>query len=484
MNFNYEKYKHRIIAAYIDPGLMYLLNSLDKNFYSSFGMDIYLHEDPEKVPETVYQMIRANQAFNSFNLKKVVEIGNEYEQRIYFYSDEKTVEIPYDVLVKEINESISYIIKKSSDIVASVITMCLLRGSKLAHILNNINMIVEESTKIETTIDKLIFSILTGITAGFGGAFNRAILFKKVGDKFKVLRAIGDKDIESAKKSWKSFTDLRVDISTTLENYDPNFFSDFERDIVDVTLDEDEILNNEFMNEAIEGNKAIKIPGSLVEHLASKKLNIVGEIAFSPIIFDDKIFGFILCDNRYNFKPITEEQLEILDYLSKQASIIWENKISVESLRFEAGQDILTKFGNRNSFEKYLDKITLSNEENIGIIMIDIDDFKKINDKFGHDYGDKILMEFSEIVFKHIRRSDHIFRYGGDEFVLFLNDVNEEIMYDIIKAIQMDFNGSTEASFSAGAVYKTNENIYNCVKRADEFLYDSKRKGKNNITLL
>jgi diguanylate cyclase (GGDEF)-like protein len=116
--------------------------------------------------------------------------------------------------------------------------------------------------------------------------------------------------------------------------------------------------------------------------------------------------------------------------------------------------------------------------------MIDIDDFKKINDKFGHDYGDKILMEFSEIVFKHIRRSDHIFRYGGDEFVLFLNDVNEEIMYDIIKAIQMDFNGSTEASFSAGAVYKTNENIYNCVKRADEFLYDSKRKGKNNITLL
>jgi diguanylate cyclase (GGDEF)-like protein len=483
MIFNYEKYKHRIITAYIDPGLMYLLTNLDKSFYSSFGMDIFIHSDPEKVPETIYQIIRANQAFNSFNLKKVVEIDEVLEQKIYFYSSYNTVEIPYNILNKEINEAIAYLIKNASDMVASVITMGLLKGSKLAHILNNINMIVEESTKIETTIDKLIFSILTGITAGFGAAFNRAILFKKVGDKFKVLRAIGDKDIESAKKSWQSFTDLRVDISTTLENYDPGFFSDFEKFISGLIFDEKEIMNNDFMKEAIEENEAIKIPGSMVQHLAPEKLNIAGEIAISPIIFDEKLFGFILCDNRYNFKPITEEQIEILDYLSKQASIIWENKISVESLRFEADKDVLTKFGNRNSFEKYLDKIALSNEKNIGIIMIDLDNFKEVNDKNGHDYGDKLLMEFSEIVFKHTRKSDNIFRYGGDEFVLFLNNVDQEVMYDIIKSIKIDFNESTGESFSAGAVYKTDENIYNCIKKADDFLYDSKRKGKNNITL-
>jgi diguanylate cyclase (GGDEF)-like protein len=93
-------------------------------------------------------------------------------------------------------------------------------------------------------------------------------------------------------------------------------------------------------------------------------------------------------------------------------------------------------------------------------------------------------MEFSEIVFKHTRKSDNIFRYGGDEFVLFLNDVDHEVMYDIIKSIQIDFYESTGTSFSAGAVYKTDENIYNCIKKADDFLYDSKRKGKNNITLL
>lgn len=485
MNFNYEKYKYRIIAAYVEPGLMYLLTNLDKNFYSSFGMDIFIHKDPEKVPESIYQMIRANQAFKSFSLKKVVEIDEEQEQKIYFYSDQNTVEIPYNILNKEINETIAYLIKNASDMVASVITMILIKGSKLAHILNNINMIVEESTKIETTIDKLLFSILTGITAGFGGAFNRAILFKKTGEKFKVLRAIGDKDIESAKKSWQSFTDLRVDISTTLKNYDPGFFSEFEKYIMDLTFTEEEIINNEFIKEAIKDNKAIKIPKSMLQNLSTKKLDIVGEIAISPIMFDEKkLFGLILCDNRYNFKPITEEQIEILDYLSKQASIIWENKISVESLRFEAEQDALTKFGNRNSFEKYLDKLNLSNENNMGIVMIDLDNFKDLNDKYGHDYGDKILKEFSQIVFKHIRRSDHIFRYGGDEFILFLKDVSQKVMYDIIKKIQIDFKNITNSSFSAGAVYKNVENIYNSIKKADDFLYKSKQKGKNIITLL
>ncbi|MDK2945880.1 MAG: hypothetical protein PWQ85_652 [Geotoga sp.] len=140
MIFNYEKYKHRIITAYIDPGLMYLLTNLDKSFYSSFGMDIFIHSDPEKVPETIYQIIRANQAFNSFNLKKVVEIDEVLEQKIYFYSSYNTVEIPYNILNKEINEAIAYLIKNASDMVASVITMGLLKGSKLAHILNNINM--------------------------------------------------------------------------------------------------------------------------------------------------------------------------------------------------------------------------------------------------------------------------------------------------------------------------------------------------------
>ncbi|MGM0640246.1 MAG: sensor domain-containing diguanylate cyclase [Thermotogota bacterium] len=484
MNFNYEKYKHRIIAAYIDPGLMYLLTNLDKSFYGSFGMDIFIHNEAEKVPETIYQMIRANQAFNSFSLNRVHEIDQVEEQRIYFYSDQNSIEIPYHILIKEMNETISYMIKQSSDTVASIVTMILLKGSKLAHILNNINMIVEESTKMNTTIDKLIFSILTGITAGFGGAFNRAILFKKVGDNFKVLRAIGDKDIESAKKAWQSFTDLRVDISTTLENYDPDFFSEFEKYIQELNFSEEKIMNNEFMKEAIEDNKAIKIPGSMIDDLAPEKLNIAGEIAVSPIIFDEKLFGFIMCDNRYNFKPITEEQIEILDYLSKQASIIWENKISIESLRFEADKDVLTKFGNRNSFEKYLDKIALSDEKNLGIVMIDLDDFKVLNDENGHDYGDKILMTFSEIVFKYIRKTDNVFRYGGDEFVLFLTSVEEDVMYDIIKNIQDEFNENTKSTFSAGAVYKRNENIYNCIKKADDFLYDSKKKGKNKITLL
>jgi len=484
MNVDIKKYNYRIVVAYIDPGLMYLLNNLDKSFYGSFGMDIFIHKDPEKVPETIYQMIRANQAFNSFSLKKICEIDNVEEQRIYFYSDQNTVEIPYNILTKEINDTIAYIIKQSTDMVASVMTLSLLKGSKLAHILNNINMIVEESTKINTTIDKLIYSILTGITSGFGAAFNRAILFKKVGDRFKVLRAIGDKDIQSAKKAWQSFTDLRVDISTTLKNYDPDYFSDFEKYLQNITFSTDKLMKNEFIRESLEDNKAVKIPSSMLMGLAPAELNIAGEIAVSPIVFDDKVFGFIMCDNRYNSKPITEEQLEILDYLSKQASIIWENKISIESLRFEAQQDALTKFGNRNSFEKYLDKIALSDEQNLGIVMIDLDDFKILNDEYGHNFGDKVLMEFSEIVFKHIRKTDNVFRYGGDEFVIFLNNIEEDVMYDIIKSIQEEFNESTKSTFSAGAVYKRNENIYNCIKKADDFLYDSKRKGKNNITLL
>jgi diguanylate cyclase (GGDEF)-like protein len=156
--------------------------------------------------------------------------------------------------------------------------------------------------------------------------------------------------------------------------------------------------------------------------------------------------------------------------------------------------DELTGLYNRRFLFDYLDKeYNRSSRKNLNfsIAFIDLDDFKKINDTYGHNIGDRILKEFSEILKDVIRLEDIPARFGGEEFVLAMPDtdlnnaklVTKRLIAKIRKNV---FSNNINLTFSAGiACYPEHgDKVEEIIEKADQALYYSKRDGKNKISII
>ena len=160
-----------------------------------------------------------------------------------------------------------------------------------------------------------------------------------------------------------------------------------------------------------------------------------------------------------------------------------------EALQYLTEHDPLTGAYNRTSLKReyFLDKF---------FFMIDIDHFKKLNDNFSHEMGDKCLKKFAEIVRNNIRKEDRLIRYGGEEFIILFNgESTKEEMHqkadDLRKAVEeetsrikdlADPNFVAPFTISVGVNY-TNPNytLEDNIKIADKYLYEAKKKGRNRV---
>lgn len=152
--------------------------------------------------------------------------------------------------------------------------------------------------------------------------------------------------------------------------------------------------------------------------------------------------------------------------------------------------DKLTQLYNRH----YIDKILLNefSSKNISnyfsIILIDIDDFKKINDKYGHVIGDVILKDFAKLIKESIRNEDILGRWGGEEFIIVSQNTNIEtsilIAHKLKRIIEnTKFSNDIFITSSFGvSEYENNDTITSLIKRADIKLYLSKTNGKNLVS--
>ncbi len=166
-------------------------------------------------------------------------------------------------------------------------------------------------------------------------------------------------------------------------------------------------------------------------------------------------------------------------------------KTSLKAERQLARVDSLTRIGNRKSlFERVeLEMNNLRRYNKIfALVYLDIDDFKKINDSFGHVEGDRILKTFANRVNNTIRKNDALFRVGGDEFILILPQTNLEQSKIVMSKIKSSLNEPDELSksfptVSAGIGIFTAyiENIEDVVLYVDKLMYKVKKSGKNNF---
>jgi diguanylate cyclase (GGDEF)-like protein/PAS domain S-box-containing protein len=187
-----------------------------------------------------------------------------------------------------------------------------------------------------------------------------------------------------------------------------------------------------------------------------------------------------------NIRDITERKLA-QDALLESESLLREMSV----------RDHLTGLFNRRYMEETLEReISRASRKktSLGIIMIDIDNFKKFNDTFGHAAGDLILNELGKLFLEHIRGEDIACRYGGDEFIIVMPDASREIVYKRAKLIRentpkihLQFEGQTLGTITLSlgiAVFP--EDGYNPVdimEVVDKALYKAKRNGRNRISI-
>jgi len=180
------------------------------------------------------------------------------------------------------------------------------------------------------------------------------------------------------------------------------------------------------------------------------------------------------------------------DEINKANSIISQLSAQVKDLETISNLDSLTKVFNRGALTNYLEKLCSHNDikYDVHILMLDIDDFKLINDKYGHVAGDKILIFIANILKKALRDGDKVFRYGGEEFVIILNRIEKDqckiITNRILKLIsgnKLIYKGrNIGVTVSIGSTkYDNSDTPDTLIARADKALYTAKNNGKNQV---
>lgn len=182
------------------------------------------------------------------------------------------------------------------------------------------------------------------------------------------------------------------------------------------------------------------------------------------------------------YENLSVEELIKLLKIKDQKIKILEDKINL--LSDNSKKDLLTGLYNRKIVnEAYYNSSC--------IIMCDIDNFKKINDTYGHNGGDKVLKEVSNILKNSVRSGDYVIRWGGEEFLIFV-DCDIQNTYKLaerirkkIKTIKIthDDDYITNISMSFG-ISSVTSSLLSDIEAADEALYESKENGKDQVRII
>jgi diguanylate cyclase (GGDEF)-like protein len=155
-----------------------------------------------------------------------------------------------------------------------------------------------------------------------------------------------------------------------------------------------------------------------------------------------------------------------------------------------AHTDALTGLGNRRAgndeINAYINRMHRDNHP-ISVFLLDIDFFKKVNDSFGHNVGDDVLLEFSKILRRCVRPSDRVYRWGGEEFLVLLPNTDLEFAKAVCNRVmkdlsnfQFDHVGKITASIGV-AVLEYGDDMNSFLKRADDLLYKAKNNGRDQV---
>ena len=175
-----------------------------------------------------------------------------------------------------------------------------------------------------------------------------------------------------------------------------------------------------------------------------------------------------------------------IDYMQKQLE---KENHTLENL---ANYDPLTRLLNRRSMNKNLHTVqqeALQQGKPFCLLLVDIDNFKKVNDTYGHDCGDEVLVTISDLIMNDVREGDFVCRWGGEEILVLLRadlDISKQVAWRICKDVRKTVVKCHDAELSVTvtigiAAYKETQSFQSMIEEADKNMYYGKSHGKNQV---
>ena len=211
--------------------------------------------------------------------------------------------------------------------------------------------------------------------------------------------------------------------------------------------------------------------------------------------FLNRVFPDSLINGVYVFNMmLTFAFLWIVAYLFSLEVYYMQHNLESENYSLEqmAHFDPLTQLLNRRSMDTCLEEAcfrAVRKNEGFCIILADIDDFKKVNDTYGHAAGDRVLIEVAGIIGEEVRDNDRVCRWGGEEIVVLIRsdlDKAKRVAWRICREVserEIDIgNEKLKVTMTLGiACYHEGDTIDDIISRADKYMYEGKLKGKNRV---
>jgi diguanylate cyclase (GGDEF)-like protein len=215
------------------------------------------------------------------------------------------------------------------------------------------------------------------------------------------------------------------------------------------------------------------------------------KVAAFPLMFNEKVLGAILLGTFDDFDP---DDLELTEYLANQIAVSLDNALTHEKTERLSITDGLTGLYNCRYFGERLSKEfseAVRYGYDLSLLVMDIDFFKKVNDVYGHQVGDRALVTVAQVLADSVRHSDLVARYGGEEFVALLPHstqkqamlVAEKIRLAIAEAVVEEM-GAQRLTISIGVASRKELGVahpHDLIRKADEAMYRAKDGGRNRV---
>jgi len=201
--------------------------------------------------------------------------------------------------------------------------------------------------------------------------------------------------------------------------------------------------------------------------------------SFFPLVTKSKVFGIMCLTSRKANRPYTQHFIQMAQYFAQQSAILINNTILYDEVKKAALIDPLTGAYNRRMLE---DSYTIDNYKDdlsVGMIITDVNNFKYINDHYGHQAGDLVLRELTDVMKSSVRDQDLVVRFGGDEFLVLMPGADLFITKKVVGRIESNlekwnkkqkYTNGEEVSLKIGTYTATGESMDKLIYEADQKL--------------
>jgi len=361
----------------------------------------------------------------------------------------------------------------------------------------------EISNAMRTTLElkQILHIILTGVTSHSGLGYNRAILFL-ANDDYTWLEpqmAIGPKSGEHAQEIWEHIRSSNQNLEDLIrkdrlaQSADQSSLFKQVQDLkIPLGIEETNILSKTFF----EGS-----PRHISEDELKKydddvffKSFVTNELVIVPLKVKDKVIGLITADNIYTRKRPSEDDIRMFMVLANQAALAIENSRLYELAKLRSHTDPVTGLWNHGFFQYKLTSLldeAQTQHHSLNLILMDIDDFKKLNDNYGHQQGDLVLRNVARLLLESSREADFVCRYGGEEFSVILPQTSKQDALNIAERARHRIANnpfvietqmqpiSVTVSLGVANFRDDADTKESLIDKADAAMYKAKRSGKN-----